>query len=197
MNSKYDFDVPRSRGFATAVNPDDEIISAQSISPVAVTTSVRDLILHAILVRIAYDDDCTEEFRTVFDALTKVLNIDIPQDRLDVLTEDVIIGDKLQQFVNWLTNSITNSIIDDSGDIIAVAPITVIFVDAINGNLELTLPTPTTDKIIHVKKIDSSSNRVRILPNINETIDGQPCLDISTQYMSFQLASDGIDWFII
>lgn len=77
MSSKYTFAVPRSRGITTLA-ADQEALSAQSVISPSSTTSVKDLILHALLVRIAFDDDCTEEFRTTYDELTRILDVDIP-----------------------------------------------------------------------------------------------------------------------
>lgn len=195
MSSKYIFDVPQSRGIQAQDIQID--VSAQSTKPISADTSIRDLILHAILVRIAYNDDCTEEFRTVFDAVISELDVAVDQDRLDLLTEEVTIGDKLQQFIDWLTNGVKTGVVETSGAIIATTATTVILADASSDNLELNLPEPESNRIIHIKKIDGTGNRVRVLPNADETIDGQPRLDINIQYASYQFVSDGVDWFII
>lgn len=71
----------------------------QIISP---TPTIRDVVLHSLITRAAYTDNHNEEFRAKLS--NNVLEIDIPQDRLDELT-NVIIGPKAQQFIDWLTKA--------------------------------------------------------------------------------------------
>jgi hypothetical protein len=72
-----------------------------------------------------------------------------------------------------------------------------VFVDASSSAVTVTLPSPSTDLIVNVKKIDSSSNDVTVSPNSSETIDDQANIIISSEYASLTFASDGTDYYII
>lgn len=72
-----------------------------------------------------------------------------------------------------------------------------ILVDATSGPITIILPLPANITKIVIKKIDSSSNIVTIIPAGSETIDGQPSYQISTQYTAIDLVTDDINWFII
>ena len=52
-------------------------------------------------------------------------------------------------------------------------------------------------KIINIKKIDSSANKVVLNPSGTNTIDGALTKDITTQYESLTLQWDGKNWHII
>ncbi len=54
-----------------------------------------------------------------------------------------------------------------------------------------------TGKIYHIKKIDSGVGLVTLDPNGSETIDGDLTPDITTQYESFMIVSDGSNWHVI
>ena len=71
-----------------------------------------------------------------------------------------------------------------------------VLVDASSGNITITLPEPSKDIQVNVKKIDSSSNIVIVMPN-GGSIDGEASKEISTQYESYFLVSDGSNWYII
>lgn len=75
----------------------------------------------------------------------------------------------------------------------------VLLVNASAQTTSITLPSAEQSYYIKltVKKIDSSANRVTIVANNSETIDGQATFELSSQYASTTLISDGINWFII
>ncbi len=86
---------------------------AQTISKQTLQGSSEELaniILHAIVVRLAYKDDHTEEFYPKL--IQQLYEIDIPQDRLDALTTNIEVGPKIQQFIDWLTGSRISDIED-------------------------------------------------------------------------------------
>jgi len=64
--------------------------------------NIRDIVLHALIARIAYTDDITKEFLIRLND-ADLLEVDIPRDRLAILIENVDIGPKLQDFIDWLT----------------------------------------------------------------------------------------------
>jgi len=72
---------------------------------------------------------------------------------------------------------------------------TVILADASNGNVTVSLPDVASYKnhFYHIKKTDSSSNKVII----SGTIDGQSSYEIQIQYDSIKVFSDGSSWYIL
>lgn len=76
---------------------------------------------------------------------------------------------------------------------------TVIFVDAGVSNTTITLYSAINNKgkVLYIKKIDSSNNSVVINTINGETIDGSPERIITTQWASYTLISNGINWMVI
>ena len=72
-----------------------------------------------------------------------------------------------------------------------------VLADASSGAITITLPSPSSNAIVNVKKIDSSTNAVTVEPNGSETIDGSSSKTIDTQYESYTFISDGTNWYII
>ena len=54
-----------------------------------------------------------------------------------------------------------------------------------------------TGKIYHIKKIDAGAGLVTLDPNSTETIDGDLTPDITAQYESFMMVSDGSNWHVL
>ncbi len=71
--------------------------------------------------------------------------------------------------------------------------------DCTSNAITINLPAASTASGLqyHVKKTDSSSNMVTIVPDGSETIDGQSSAVLNNQYESRTLVSDGSNWFII
>jgi len=67
-----------------------------------------------------------------------------------------------------------------------------VLVDATNGDLVVTLPSPASasNKIVHIKKVDSTTNKVTFT-----SIEG--VVDITKQWDSLQLMSNGTSWYIL
>lgn len=67
-----------------------------------------------------------------------------------------------------------------------------------SGNCIINLPSAInyTDKIT-IKKIDSSSYSVTVIPQGTETIDLDTSKTILYQFTSFSIISDGNNWFIV
>jgi hypothetical protein len=74
----------------------------------------------------------------------------------------------------------------------------VLLCDCTNGGVGINLPPAgeTTDCFV-IKKIDSSTNTVPIIPFSGETIDGSASIEIKGQYTSLTLVTNGTDWDII
>jgi len=73
----------------------------------------------------------------------------------------------------------------------------IILSDASAGAISVTLPEPKKDMVVIVKKIDSSTNAVTILPNGSETIDGGTSFSLANQNDYVRLVSDGTNWYSI
>lgn len=75
-----------------------------------------------------------------------------------------------------------------------------ILMNASSGHCKAQLPAVATcaGRIYNFKRIDSSANGVKIESNGSEEIDGSTNdLDLTNQYQSFTLQSDGSRWWII
>lgn len=74
-----------------------------------------------------------------------------------------------------------------------------ILVDALNGEISISLPSATDQQrtIYNVKKIDNTSNNVRISTLNNDDIDGDTEQIITNQYDSIPLHSDGDQYWIL
>jgi hypothetical protein len=73
-----------------------------------------------------------------------------------------------------------------------------ILVDATAGAITITLPAASgaTRRIYVIKKIDSSANAVTVDPNASETLDGATTRDLSSQYDSYTMQSDAVEWWL-
>ena len=74
-----------------------------------------------------------------------------------------------------------------------------LFCDATSGNLTITLPSATgcAGRVYVIKKIDSGANLVTIGCSGSETIDGASNYQLSSQYESITMQSNGSNWYII
>lgn len=74
----------------------------------------------------------------------------------------------------------------------------VILVDASQGNIDIYLPDSSNheEMTLIIKKIDSSTRQVRIIPYLNQTIDGETIQTITTPKVSITLLSKN-NWHIL
>lgn len=93
-----------------------------------------------------------------------------------------------------ITKNPTSSI---SSDYFALPTDDVLIVNTTSGNVSVMMPSPNPYTNLTIKKADSSSNHVEILPYASETIDGASNYTITASYGSITLVSDGTNWFII
>ena len=188
---KYKFDIPRSRGTT------NDYILPQLLNIPHSDTVVKDVILHALIVRIAYTDGHTEEFYTKLGP-DGTLEIDISDDRLDLLC-NITIGPKIEQFIDWLIRRSTlipsTVTITEDGTLTVNSSFTTVLIVASNGPINLILPIPSSMNIINVKRIDDSAYGVKIFPPFG-TIDGDSFLEINIKNESYQLASDDTNYYI-
>jgi hypothetical protein len=72
-----------------------------------------------------------------------------------------------------------------------------ILADASGGAITVTVPSPSSNSYIGIKKTDSSANVVTVQQNAAETIDGQTSITLEGQNEYVELVSDGTNWYII
>ena len=72
-------------------------------------------------------------------------------------------------------------------------------VDATGGDRTITLPTVATSlgKMVYVKKVDDSRNKVIVDGNGSETIDGVGQFDLVLEHESIVIICDGTEWRIL
>jgi hypothetical protein len=72
-------------------------------------------------------------------------------------------------------------------------------IDATSSNQTYTLPTAIgiTGQIYVIKKIDNSVHTVTIATTSSQTVDGYNSIEFSNQYQTYQVVSNGTNWFII
>jgi hypothetical protein len=99
--------------------------------------------------------------------------------------------DELREAVSNVSTSTSSSftITDDKTD--------VVLADASAGDMTVTLPKQSPGRVIHVKKIDATSNVVTVDAVKSQTIDGELTQEISLQYTSIHMVADGSNWHII
>ena len=186
----YNFDIPNSRGFQ-----DHQFIPQLVPDDYGIPNFIKDIILHLFIVRIAYNDNHTEEFRTIFQ--DGLLELDIDQARLDQITTTVAFGPKLDQFKDWLFNgqNTGSTIIVEQNYVVssALPNNTILLVDAAAGNVSINLGSMFNSNTITVKKIDTTSNAVLF----NVQIDGENNPSIVTPYESFTIVKKSGLYFLI
>lgn len=71
-----------------------------------------------------------------------------------------------------------------------------VLADASSGSITITMPSPSEDTRVAVKKIDSSSNTVTISPSSSETFDGMSDISMTRQYDTYSVIGDGTNYNI-
>jgi hypothetical protein len=96
-------------------------------------------------------------------------------------------------------NGLAANIVTKTGAYTATVSDYVILCDASGGAFTVSLPAASgmARLILHVKKTDSSGSAVTIDGDSTETIDGDQTIDLSLQYESVTIVSDGTSWYII
>lgn len=152
-------------------------------------SEINDAILHALVVRVTYKDNTTQEFRPQL--IQNQYEIDIPQSRLDDLTS-IQVGPKIQQFIDWLTgfkiDQQSEKVIITSDDYqVTDNLITVICKDQLN----ITLPLLDIGSRCTIKNATNDKNVV-----ITATID-QTLNPIVYPREAYSMICDGNEWHIV
>ena len=197
----YNFPVPMSRG-----PKPNEIFTAYA-APSSFSSAISDVILHSLIVRIAYQDNFTEEFNTILQ--DDVLDLDIPQDRLDLLTTTIDFGPKLNQFRSWLFSgpegpegpegpqgSLNYDVISVTSDYTVQNTIdnySILLVDATLGDITINMTSMPNTHVLIIKKIDITNHAIIF----NVTIDGENNPSIMTPYESFTIVKYSSMYYLI
>lgn len=183
----YNIPIPKSRGFTK-----QEIVSQVADAPIT-TQYVRDLVLHALLVRASYNNNDVREFRTTFE--NDILDVDIDQQSLDEIISTVSCGAKLNEFKRWLFSAPTE-VINVNSDFSATSLTSnrsLVLCDSSGGNILIDLTDLRPDFEIIIKKIDESVNAV----NFNQTIDNDTNFKIVKPYESITIVRSSGYFYII
>ena len=73
----------------------------------------------------------------------------------------------------------------------------IVLADASGGAFTVTLPSPSADLRVSVKKVETTSNAVTIATPGSKTIDGDSSRTVTAQYVSREIISDGTNYYII
>lgn len=150
--------------------------------------NINDIVLHTLVVRIAYKDNSTEEFRAI---LSNEYEIDIPQNKLDELTA-IPIGPKIQQFVDWLTglkiSQTTEKIIITSTNYQITDKYTTVIC---KNQVSITLPDTIKGSRCSIKNATDDKN-VTIIGIVDQQQN-----PIALPREAYSLICDGVEWHII
>lgn len=159
----YNFDIPRPRGFIPQ-NISENVIKE---------TTIKDVVLHSLIARLALNNNDNYEFQTVYDELSKKFDLNVPDYVLDLLNE-VQHSDKLKKFLGWLIGGKENikNLYESNEDTNAFTDEYKFKIDNISSTTE-TFSESGTITGNRVKFIGGLSNQTLILP------EGRSGLEIS------------------
>ena len=129
------------------------------------------------------------------DVNTKLLNLYANNGSLKTNSNFEVNGvTKINKIANDIKTITSNISIRRDGD----NEYYIILVDASNGNITISIDYPSylPNRSFIIKKIDNTSNIVRISP-VNKNIDGATSLNIDTQYSYYHIISNGTNWYTI
>lgn len=104
-----------------------------------------------------------------------------------------------QEDFKWVTISRSHTLVETDTDYTLDDDDYVCLANAINGNINISLPSASLAKenTYHIKRINSGDNKVFVVASNNELIDGQSGVEVNTQYATLTVISNGTQWFII
>ena len=88
----------------------------------------------------------------------------------------------------WVLKKVTSDYTANSNEFLLV--------DASNGSVTITLPSPSANARVAVKKIDNTSNEVVVDAGTSK-IDGASTFTLRTQYEAYEFYCDGNEWFVL
>lgn len=118
---------------------------------------------------------------------------------LSSLSLDAIGGGRFEEIL--ITNGIISVQTTKSSNYTLKGGDEILWVDASSGNINIGLPpaasTFSVGRRFTIKKVDETNNKVIILPNGSETIEGQASYSISARYDFVEIVSNGTNWRIV
>lgn len=110
-------------------------------------------------------------------------------------------ADKIVAYTNLKTGAFSTGYGNFSSNFTVTSSLHSFFVNTSGGSVTGTLPDATTfdniGRIVVIKKVDSSSNTITIVPFGSQTIDGASSQVIVGQYDSLTIQSNGAVWYIL
>lgn len=111
----------------------------------------------------------------------------------------------MPQVIDWTITTPENNenwtVLETSDSVVNVAVgITIVLADATSGAITVNLPPAPGDnenRMIAVKKVDSSVNAVTVDGDLSETIDGATTYVLASQFDVVMVVSDGSNWNIV
>ena len=88
----------------------------------------------------------------------------------------------------WILKEVTSDYTASSNEFVLA--------DASAAPITISLPSPTANARVAVKKIDSSTNEVVVDAGTSK-IDGSTTFTLKTQYEAYEFYCDGSEWFIL
>ena len=134
--------------------------------------------------------DSLVDFRVESDNNTHMLFVDGSNDKVGINTDTPNSGLHVNTSVTFAGKAVTQNYTVLSTD-------HMIFANATNGNITLTLPTAVgiIGRQYIIKRVDGSANSVIIEPNASETIEGDSNKSLTDQ-CSVVIVSDNNNWWI-
>ena len=123
-----------------------------------------------------------------------------PYPVLPVDTDPILLGALSDIFrahasqINWATGQDVERLTSTGG-----VAADLVLADASGGAITCNLPLAHDwqDRVLRVKKTDSSGNAVTLAASGSETIDGSASVSISAQNVCLQAMSDGTAWYVV
>lgn len=111
----------------------------------------------------------------------------------------VAIGTNAPNSTFQVNGSFATSIVAKKSNYTATEADAVILGDATAGSLQINLPTAVgiAGRQYVIKKVDRSSNSVRVMAGNNQTIDGNSAVGLSVPFQVLRVVSDGSNWFLL
>jgi len=80
----------------------------------------------------------------------------------------------------------------------AANPYDMVLADASSAPVTVTLPVASGKEVVVVKKVDSTANKVNIVPQQGKTVDGAPSLTLAQPMKSVVLIADQSgNWWVV
>lgn len=127
------------------------------------------------------------DFRVEGDTLANLFFVDASADNVGINTATPSSGFDIQRSMGWKVNTIsTNTTLDVTHNVVLAS-----------GTITITLPTAVGNNRVYAIKKTDATTILTINTSLSQTIDGNTSVQLTTQYSSITVISNGANWFII